>query len=97
MRGVGCFYASPTFALDIIFDEDEPFTLSLYFIDWDHRNRQQTVSVMDFQTKNVIAPTQFLPDFTEGVYLVYTYNSSVRVRVSNVSGDNAVLTALFFD
>jgi alpha-L-rhamnosidase len=96
-RNVGCYYGSPTFSLDIIFEGEEEFTLTMYFIDWDHRNRQQIVSLMDFQTRNVIAPTQFLPDFTSGVYLVYTYNRAVRVRVSNVRGDNAVLTALFFD
>ena len=98
-RSIGCYYStySPTFSLDIIVETEQVYMLTVYFIDWDHRGRQQIVSLMDFETKNVVAPTQFLPEFTSGVYLSYTYNKSARIRVSNVRGDNAVLTALFFD
>ena len=98
-RSVGCYYSnySPTFSLDIIMATEQVYMLTVYFIDWDHRGRQQIVSLMDYETKNVIAPTQFLDAFTSGVYLSYTYSKSARIRVSSVRGDNAVLTALFLD
>ena len=57
----------------------------------------QVVMLMDFETKNLIAPTQHVADYAGGVYLVYTFDTSVRIRASSVRGPNAVISAIFLD
>jgi hypothetical protein len=37
------------------------------------------------------------PDFAGGVWLVWQYPGSVRLRVNGVRGDNGVLSAIAFD
>ena len=36
-------------------------------------------------------------NFSGGKYLIYTYNKSVKLRIQQVRGDNAVLSGIFFD
>ena len=55
------------------------------------------VDIFDLQTLNQIAPSVRLTDMSGGTYLVFEYDRSVRVTANFVSGDNALVNAVFFD
>merc|ERR1712098_525429 len=98
-RGVGCWATPglPSFTLDVLLTGARKYRLAAYFVDWDGRGRQQTLSLMDFATKNVVSPTQLVEDFARGRWLVWEYHDSVRIRINARRGDNAVVSALLFD
>jgi hypothetical protein len=73
------------------------YKLALYFLDWDRLGRCLAVEVFDLKTLNRIAPVKVVPEFTQGRYLIYSFSSSVRIRVDQLRGNNAVLSAIFFD
>ena len=55
--------------------------------------------MLDRTTLNFAAPIQFVPESQSagGVWLVFQANSSVRLRFSQLIGDNAVVSAIAFD
>ncbi len=53
--------------------------------------------MFDYETKKLIAPVQLIKDFSQGVYIIYRYNRSARFRINHIRGDDATLSALFFD
>ena len=85
-----------TFTVDIDLKEDRKFTMALYFADWDEGEREQCVELYDGKTLNLIAPIVKIEDFEGGVYLVYQYDRSLRIRVNRVVGTTAILSGIFF-
>lgn len=85
-----------TFTVDIKLNQKRDYTVILYFADCDGGGREQCVEMFDGNTLNLIAPIAAVRDFEGGVYLVYSYNDSVRFRIDHIRGDNAVLSAIFF-
>lgn len=53
--------------------------------------------MFDLQTKNLVAPVKIVRDYIGGKYLVFKYTKSVRFRIDQVRGVNAVLSGIFFD
>jgi len=92
----------PTFAFDIKVSpplSGQTFQFSFYFVDYDERGRRQTVQLMDLETLDDISPPVLVgpPDFVSGVWLVWQYPKSIRVRMNGIRGDNAVVSAILFD
>ena len=56
-----------------------------------------SAEILDLGTKELIGPTKQVGDSTNGAYLVYRVTGSCRVSVNHIRGDNATLSALFFD
>lgn len=83
--------------LDLKVKDDREFQVALYFVDWDRGERKLSVEMFDGATLALIAPVQLVSDFSGGAYLIYRYHRSCRFRVNYVSGDTAVLNAVFFD
>jgi len=84
------------------------FLLSLYFVDYgaapacgalDGKPRSQELLLMQgYPGLNPLAPRLLLSGFGGGVWLQYELPASdVRVRISTVTGDMAVLSAIAFD
>lgn len=103
-RKIGQYCASnqvPTMSFDIKTAADAPagttYQYAFYFADYDSRGRRQTVQLMDLETLSDVSPTQLVDDFTEGVWLVWQYHRSVRIRVNLVRGTNNVISAVAFD
>eukprot|EP01121_Diplochlamys_sp_Union-15-3_P007992 TRINITY_DN2085_c0_g1_i1.p1 TRINITY_DN2085_c0_g1~~TRINITY_DN2085_c0_g1_i1.p1 ORF type:complete len:839 (-),score=151.85 TRINITY_DN2085_c0_g1_i1:54-2570(-) len=106
-RNIGCYYNELTFVLDITLRQEQSNQISMYLVDWDYPNgiwtggggkgRREIIRVMDLETKNVVAPSQVVEDFYGGVYLIFRYDKSIRLRFSTIGGDNAVVSALFWD
>jgi hypothetical protein len=96
-RNAGCTYDAPTFHVDVDVQTNTPYSLALYFLDWDKKGRQTTVEVHDLKTFDLIAPIEMVSDYANGKYLVFRCDRPVRLRIDHVRGDNAVLSGLFFD
>ena len=102
-RKVGSLYtAAPapcqqTTTVDIAMVDDRDYDLAIYCVDWDRQGRRQTVDLFDLTTYKRLAPAQLLEAFEEGKYLIFRCRGSVRIRINQIRGDNAVLNALFFD
>ncbi len=73
------------------------FRVSLYFVDFDLRDRRSMVQTYDGVGKQIVAPWQQVSTYGGGVYLSYAYNQSIRFRMNFIRGDDAVLSAIFFD
>jgi len=102
-RNAGCIYTGdplPTYqtmTVDIGISQYRDFQVALYFVDWDHQDRRIAVELFDYSSKKLIQPVKIIPDFRGGKYLIYEYNKSVRFRINQVRGINAVLSGIFFD
>jgi alpha-L-rhamnosidase len=102
-RNVGALYTQDpqggfqTMTVDINLTNSKPCQISLYFVDWDKKDRRLAVEAFDRKTLRRVAPVQMVRDFTGGKYLIYRYNQSVRFRIDQVRGDNATLSGIFFD
>jgi hypothetical protein len=91
----------PSFPVDIIVADvrgtNVTYQFAVYFADYDLRGRRESVQLMDRATLNDISPTQWLTNFEGGVWLVWQYAASVRVRVNFARGTNQVVSAILFD
>ena len=103
MRNVGQVYTGDpvacqqTMTVDVEVLDNRKCKVALYFVDWDRVGRRQAVEVFDLKTLNRIAPVKIVQDFAQGKYLIYLCSCSVRFRIDQVCGENAVLNAIFFD
>lgn len=102
-RSLGAIYTQDplptlqTMTVDIETTPGKEFQTALYFLDWDDTGRRSAVEMFDLETKELIAPVQIVRDFSDGKYLIYTYNNPVRFRINQVRGPNATLSGIFFD
>ena len=77
--------------------------MSLYLVDWDRLGRKAAVELRAADNLELAAPTQYVSNFTEGVYLTWEVKLPVRLRLMQVPGplpnNNALLafSALLFD
>ena len=104
LRRIGQFCSNqccPTFSFNVRVtppQEGRTHQFAFYFVDYDARGRRQTVQLMDLDSLNDISPPVLVgPDFTGGVWLVWQYAGSIRIRMNGIRGDNAVLSAVLFD
>lgn len=95
-RVAGAWFSNSSFTVDLLFTDGGYHKLSLYFLDWDRSGRSQRVEMIDTATGSVL-DTRVISNFAQGVYLSWNVKGSVRVRCTNLSGNNAVLMGLFFD
>lgn len=100
----------PTAPIDVALKagfENQTYVLSAYFVDYapsagcgafDGTARSQEVYLLTgYPRLNPAAPRQALSAFGGGMWLSWRLQGDVRVRISTVSGDMAVLSALMFD
>ncbi len=102
-RNIGCFHTNDgvngdqTMTIDITIKHQQTFRVALYFVDWDNAGRRTAVEMFDLQTKKLVAPVKMVKNYSGGKYIVFEYNKSVRFRVNQVRGVEAVLSGIFFD
>ncbi len=85
-----------TMTVDIALNKRTDQEITLYFVDWDRKNRRTAVEMFDLATRQLIAPVRIVRNYDRGVYLTYRYDKSARFRINHVRGPNAVLSAIFF-
>jgi len=86
-----------TMAIDIAVTKNHPYQLSVYFLDWDKKDRRSAIEIFDLETLNIIAPVQMVRHYEQGKYVSFTFNKSIRIRVNQVRGQNAAVSGIFFD
>jgi hypothetical protein len=96
-RNATSVYALPTMTFTVNCTGNSNHQIALYFVDWDNRGRRLAAEMFDANTLNLIAPVEVITNFYGGAYLVYAYTNSVKFRIDQARGDNAVLSGIFFD
>jgi hypothetical protein len=91
-----CDYSANSFTLDLNLVDGKSHQVALYMVDYDSRNRAQTVQITDADSGTVLN-TESVSDFTQGLYLVWNLTGHVKITVTNAPGSlNAVASGLFF-
>ena len=76
--------------------------VTLYLVDWDRQGRRVAVELREYDNLQLAASTQYVSNFTEGVYMTWEATLPARLRLFQVAGplpnNNALLvfSALFF-
>lgn len=86
-----------TMTIDLLSEKDRTYQLALYFVDWDKKERRSAIEVFNLETKKLIMPVYMVRDYQDGKYIVFNVDQPIRIRINQVRGDNAALSALFFD
>jgi hypothetical protein len=91
---------------DVTFADNQQHQLSLYFVDWHHNVRTETVQIVDPNTQAVL-DTETITNFDTGIYLKYNIQGHVQIKVTlvvtsenlnnNSVADSVVMAAMFFD
>lgn len=102
-RSVGQLYTNApqacweTMTVDVTVAASSKYQIALYFLDWDEVGRRQAIEIFDLDTLKRITEVRLVQDFSKGKYMVYQCDRSIRVRINQVRGKNAVLNGMFFD
>ena len=93
---VAAAWSSPgILTLDVAMQDAQPHRVSLYMVDIDVQTRRQKVEVLDLAGQ--VLDARDLNDLAAGVYLSWTINGRVQIRVTNSNpATNAVVSGLFF-
>jgi hypothetical protein len=94
-RVAACLYDSNSFTVDLNFTDGAAHRVAFYFVDWDSSNRSQTAQILDADTGAVL-DTRAITNFSGGAYLVWNLRGHVKLKITEVSGINAVLSGIFF-
>ncbi|MEW6161024.1 MAG: hypothetical protein AB1813_26645, partial [Verrucomicrobiota bacterium] len=95
-RIAACWYAGNSFTANLNFTDGQWHRVSLYFLDWDRLGRVETVEVLDAASEGILN-TQTISNFQEGKYFTWEVKGSVKFRLRNSSGPNALLMGIFVD
>lgn len=86
-----------TMTIDVDYQQDKPYKISLYFVDWDSSDRRSAIELFDLQNKRILSPVHMVRNYGMGRYVTFEVNQPVRVRICQVRGANAACSALFLD
>jgi hypothetical protein len=70
--------------------------VALYCLDWDNRSRVERIDILDAAT-NTVLDSRNVSAFTNGQYLIWNLRGNLKIQVTRTSGDNAVVSGLFFN
>lgn len=85
-----------TFIADITLTSRIKYKVTLYFRDAEN-GKKLAVEMFDGKTYNMISPVKAVQDYTDGVFLTYEYDDSVRFRIDHVRGNYVSLSGILFD
>ncbi|HTS51480.1 MAG TPA: hypothetical protein VMH05_26210 [Bryobacteraceae bacterium] len=94
-RVAASVYSSTSFTVDLNFTDGATHKVAFYFVDWDSGNRSETAQILDGATGAVL-DTRSITNFSGGIYLVWNLSGHVTLKITDVSGVNAVLSGIFF-
>jgi hypothetical protein len=94
-RVAACWYTSTSMTLNFSFEDGKTHRLGLYLLDWDRSGRTESIDVLD-GSSNAVLDSQTLSDFAEGKYLIWDLQGQIKIRITRLSGPNALVTGLFF-
>jgi alpha-L-rhamnosidase len=86
-----------TFTIDVHSNDTTGYKISLYFLDWDRKERRSAIEIFSLKTLELLAPVQLIGNYENGTYLSFDVNQPIRIRVNHVRGENAAVSGVFFD
>jgi hypothetical protein len=93
-RIASCWYLPSSFEISVA--TPDLHTVSLYLLDWDNSARSERVEVLD-ATTGALLDTQTVSGFQNGAWLKWKVRGVVRVRITRITGPNAVASGIFLD
>jgi hypothetical protein len=82
------------FFIDINITDGATHQVALYALDWWKQGRAMQVEVLDGSTGTVLN-TQQLQSYGDGKYLVWDIKGRIRLKVSTLTGPNAMVSGVF--
>jgi len=86
-----------TMTIDIHCRKNQSFQIALYMVDWERDARRSALEIFDLNNKELLMPVQQIKDYQNGKYVVIRVDRSIRMRINQIRGMNASLSALFID
>ncbi len=98
-RNATCYSnTGATMNVTIGIDGRRSFQVAIYFVDWYKDGYEYAVEMMNAQTLNQIAPVRIVKNHIEGVYLIYKYDQSMKLRINTIGRKSgATVSGIFFD
>ena len=90
-------WGQSTMAVDIRLKHAHNYRLALYAVDFDRKERQESVDIYCVPSLVLAAPVQVIWHFEKGKYQIFDCHNSVRLRINVVRGPDAVVSGVFFD
>ena len=84
-----------SFTIGVNLTDGNVHEIAVYCLDWDNQARVETVSILNPQTGAVL-DSHTISSFTNGQYLAWNLSGNIEIKVTDVSGPNAVISGLFF-
>lgn len=94
-RIAAVWYANPIFTVNLGFTDGQTHDVGFYIADYDSRGRSEKIEILDAATGAVLN-SRTETSFVTGRYLVWRLSGNVNVRFTRLTGDNAVLSGIFF-
>lgn len=95
-RIAACDYSNdPSFSFNLDLTDGQTHQVALYFLDYDDRDRSETVQISNALTGQVL-DTESVSNFTSGKYLAWDLSGDVNITITNAGGLNEVLSGIFF-
>jgi hypothetical protein len=94
-RTAATWYSPTNFTLDVDFTDGQTHQIALYLLDYDRAGRSERVDVLSAATGAVLA-SDTASNFGNGEYLVFNVTGDVAIKLTSLTGPNAVLSGLFF-
>ena len=86
-----------TMTIDIRCTKNQPYQVALYMVDWEREGRRSAIEVFDLNNKALLMAVHQVKDYQNGKYIILKADRSIRIRINQVRGRNASLTALFIN
>jgi hypothetical protein len=92
------WYNKPGFSYDVNITDGNTHPIALYALDWDSYGgvRAETITIVDANNPSNVLDSESLPNYRNGVYLVWNISGHVKINVTLTSGVNAVISGVFF-
>jgi len=84
-----------TFSVDVNVASTTPQRVALYAVDFSFETRVETIQIVDAASGTQL-DSETISNFTNGIYLIWNISGHVTINVTNISGENAVVSAIFF-
>ncbi len=94
-RIAATWYSGTSMSFDLDLTDGQAHEVSLYAVDWDTMARSEEVQIIDPTTGKVL-DTEAIGHFHGGAYLSWNLSGNVVIKVTDLSGANAVVSGIFF-
>jgi hypothetical protein len=88
------WYTPTSMTIDLNLTDGILHKISLYLLDFDDQSRSERIDILDAQGN--VLDTETASSFQNGEYLSWNLSGQIQIRITCLTGPNAVLNGLFF-